>query len=73
MSLANQSTIDKQEPQNFSLSDSTRGLSQTEANRRLQQYGPNALPEVKTHLWLKFLKKCGDRFPGCWNYVWYWK
>jgi len=63
MSLANQSTIDKQEPQNFSLSDSTRGLSQTEANRRLQQYGPNALPEVKTHLWLKFLKKMWGPVP----------
>lgn len=63
MSLANQTTIDKTEQQNFSLPDSTRGLSQTEADRRLQHYGPNALPEVKTHLWLKFLKKMWGPVP----------
>ena len=33
------------------------GLSQAEAENRLQQYGPNAIPEQKVRLWLVFLKK----------------
>jgi H+-transporting ATPase len=33
------------------------GLSQVEAQKLLQQYGPNAIPDQKTHLWLVFLKK----------------
>ncbi|GAP12515.1 plasma-membrane proton-efflux P-type ATPase [Longilinea arvoryzae] len=39
------------------------GLSQAEAEKRLQQYGPNALPEQKTHLWLVFLKKMWGPIP----------
>ena len=33
------------------------GLSQAEAEKLLQQYGPNAIPEEKVRLWLVFLKK----------------
>ncbi len=33
------------------------GLSTAEAARRLQQYGPNAIPEPKPNPWLQFLKK----------------
>ncbi len=33
------------------------GLSQAEAEKRLQQYGPNALPEQKVRLWLVLLGK----------------
>jgi H+-transporting ATPase len=33
------------------------GLSQDEAQKRLQQFGPNALPEQKTRLWLAFIHK----------------
>ncbi len=33
------------------------GLSQAEAERLLQQYGPNAIPEEKTRIWLVFLRK----------------
>ena len=36
---------------------SVTGLSQTEAQNRLLQYGPNAIPEQKVRLWLVFLKK----------------
>ena len=37
------------------LGCSTDGLSQTEAEKRLTQYGPNELEEKKTNLLLKFL------------------
>lgn len=33
------------------------GLSQAEAENRLQQFGPNAIPEQKVRLWLVFLRK----------------
>lgn len=33
------------------------GLSQVEAQRLFQEYGPNAIPEQKTHTWLVFLHK----------------
>jgi H+-transporting ATPase len=33
------------------------GLSQSQANRLLKEYGPNAIPETKTHPWLIFLSK----------------
>jgi len=33
------------------------GLSQIEAQERLEQYGPNAIPEEKVRLWLVFLRK----------------
>jgi len=33
------------------------GLSHVEAARLLEKYGPNTLPEQKTHLWLVFLHK----------------
>jgi len=36
-------------------SDFEKGLSQSEAEKRLEQYGPNALEEQKTHPVLKFL------------------
>lgn len=37
------------------LDSSPKGLSQTEAEKRLTQYGPNELSEEKTNLLLKFL------------------
>jgi H+-transporting ATPase len=37
------------------LESSPDGLTQTEAQKRLVQYGPNELPEKKTNLFLKFL------------------
>ncbi len=37
------------------LESSKDGLSQTEAQKRLAQYGPNELAEKKTNLFLKFL------------------
>jgi H+-transporting ATPase len=37
------------------LGSSPDGLSQTEAQKRLTQYGPNELTEKKTNLFLKFL------------------
>jgi H+-transporting ATPase len=33
------------------------GLTQTEADRLLQEYGPNAIPEQRTHTWWVFLHK----------------
>jgi H+-transporting ATPase len=33
------------------------GLSQSEANRLLKEYGPNAIPEMKSRPWLVFLSK----------------
>ncbi len=39
------------------------GLSHAEAEKRLQQYGPNTLPEQKTRLWLVFLKKMWGPVP----------
>lgn len=33
------------------------GLSQAEADKLLEQYGPNAIPEQKVRLWLVFLRK----------------
>jgi H+-transporting ATPase len=37
------------------LQSSPQGLSQTEAQKRLSQYGPNEIEEKKTNLFLKFL------------------
>jgi len=37
------------------LSSSSKGLSSSEAQKRLQQYGPNALPEKKINPLLEFL------------------
>ena len=37
------------------LGSSTEGLTQAEAEKRLTQYGPNAIVEKKTNLFLKFL------------------
>jgi H+-transporting ATPase len=37
------------------LSSSKKGLSSSEAEKRLQQYGPNALPEKKVNPIIKFL------------------
>jgi H+-transporting ATPase len=37
------------------LQSSPEGLSQTEAQKRLSQYGPNEIAEKKTNLFLKFL------------------
>jgi H+-transporting ATPase len=37
------------------LGSSPDGLSQTEAQKRLTQYGPNEIEEKKTNLFLKFL------------------
>jgi H+-transporting ATPase len=37
------------------LQSSPEGLSQTEAQKRLSQYGPNEIEEKKTNLFLKFL------------------
>jgi H+-transporting ATPase len=34
-----------------------KGLSKTEAKKLIQEFGPNAIPEQKTHLWLVFLRK----------------
>ena len=42
---------DKQAPQILT------GLTQSEAARLLLEFGPNALPEQKTHPWLLFLHK----------------
>ncbi|WP_297376317.1 cation-transporting P-type ATPase, partial [Acidiferrobacter sp.] len=33
------------------------GLTEAEAQRRLAQYGPNAVIEVKQRIWLLFLRK----------------
>jgi H+-transporting ATPase len=33
------------------------GLTQIEAQKRLQKFGPNAIPEQKTHVWLTFIHK----------------
>ena len=33
------------------------GLTQIEAQKRLQEFGPNAIPEQKTHAWLVFIHK----------------
>src|SRR6202046_384619 len=37
------------------LGSSPKGLTQTEARKRLAQYGPNEIAEKKTNLFLKFL------------------
>ncbi|MGD0835510.1 MAG: cation-transporting P-type ATPase, partial [Polyangia bacterium] len=37
------------------LGSSPEGLTQSEAEKRLAQYGPNELTEKKTNLLLKFL------------------
>jgi len=37
------------------LSSSPDGLSSTEAKKRIEQNGPNALEEKKQSAWLKFL------------------
>ena len=34
-----------------------KGLSKTEAKKLIQEFGPNAIPEQKTHIWLVFLRK----------------
>ncbi len=39
------------------------GLSQVEAEKRLMEFGPNALPEQKTRLWLVFIKKLWAPIP----------
>src|SRR5665647_203056 len=33
------------------------GLTENEANKRLQKYGPNSIPEQKTRPWVIFLRK----------------
>ena len=38
------------------LGSSPDGLTQTEAQKRLAQYGPNELEEKKTNAFLKFLR-----------------
>lgn len=39
------------------------GLSQVEAEKRLKEFGPNALPEQKARLWLVFIKKLWAPIP----------
>ena len=34
-----------------------KGLSKTEAKKLIQEFGPNAIPEQKKHIWLVFLRK----------------
>jgi H+-transporting ATPase len=63
MSLPNSSAIDTQAQQDIPLVDAAQGLTQAEATQRLLKYGPNALPVVKTRLWLKFLKKIWGPVP----------
>lgn len=46
-----------------SIKNLAGGLSQAEAEKRLQQYGPNALPEQKIRLWLVFLQKMWGPVP----------
>ncbi len=40
-----------------SESQTLTGLTQADATRLLQEFGPNAIPEQKTHTWLVFLHK----------------
>lgn len=46
------------------LDSSPNGLSQTEAQKRLTQYGPNEIEEKKTNAFLKFLTYFWGRFRG---------
>jgi H+-transporting ATPase len=46
------------------LASSPNGLSQTEAAKRLSQYGPNEIVEKKTNELLKFLAIFGVRSRG---------
>ncbi len=56
----------QQEPldQVFARCRPAHGLSSTEAQHRLDQYGPNRLPEHKEQPLRQFLGPSGDRFPG---------
>ncbi len=40
-----------------------KGLNEAEAQRRLQQYGPNAIIEKQQRIWLLFLQKFWDPVP----------
>ena len=54
----------KRRGEKFQSSD---GLTQAEAQKRLTQYGPNELAEKKTNLFLMRLTMapvCGDRSPA---------
>ena len=42
------------------LETSTEGLSVAEAGKRLEQYGPNSLPEKKINPLMKFLRGGGS-------------
>ena len=45
--------------------ENMEGLTSTEASARLQQYGPNALPEEKTSMLMMFLGQFYGMMPGC--------
>ncbi|MCJ7694278.1 MAG: plasma-membrane proton-efflux P-type ATPase [Anaerolineaceae bacterium] len=57
MTIFNPQHMDPLEGPQVTTFEPLVGLSQIEARERLDQYGPNAIPEEKVRLWLVFLHK----------------